>query len=56
MRINPFIIFPVAIISLCLFGIGLILWALLFGVPCWTITGYEINDTVTREIMARCGV
>lgn len=42
------------IICLGIFGIGLLMWSSLFGIPCWTFNGGMINDTATREIIERC--
>ena len=41
-------------IALCLFGIVLIAWTRWFGVPCWAFNGGSINDSITREVIARC--
>ena len=49
-------IFPVTLVSLLLFGLGLIAWTRLFGVPCWAFDGGVINDTITREIIERCNI
>ncbi len=48
--------FVIIVFLLLLFGLGLIIWTRLLGIPCWAFDGGIVNDAITREIIERCNI